>query len=125
MVGDFHIPTGFDGPPALLKLDGIGFRQVGFGIALHVDNAKLDVGAGEQAGRDRRQTGKVVVNDNHDAAKATLNQPAQDELPILEILTAWSRNAGQDLFLAVTAQPDDDVNTLGPQLVAIAGPDRL
>jgi hypothetical protein len=54
-----------------------------FGIALHVNDAELDVGIVEEASGNGQQTGEVVVNDNHDAPKTSFHQAAQDELPIL------------------------------------------
>src|SRR6185436_12990051 len=97
-IGDFQIPACFNGAPALLKLNAVGFREMGFGVALHVNDAELNVGIGEQTSGNGGQAAEVVVNDNHDAAKATFNQPAQDELPILKIFAARSGNAGENLF---------------------------
>jgi hypothetical protein len=51
------------------------------------------------------------VNDNHDAAKAAFNQATKDKLPILEILTTRPSDTGQDLFFAITAEANNEVNT--------------
>src|SRR4030095_11729840 len=69
---------------------------------------------------NRQQSAEVVMNHDHDATKSTFNQSPLDQLPILEIFTAWSCHAGEDLFFAVAAQADDDVNTSGAQFIAIA-----
>jgi hypothetical protein len=53
-----------------------------FGIALHVNNAELDVGIGEQTSSNGQQTGEVVVNHHHDATQAPFHEAAQDQLPI-------------------------------------------
>ena len=82
-VADFDIPGGFDGAPTLLKFRAIDFGKMRFGIALHVNDAELYVGIGEQTSGNGQQTAEVVVNDNHDATKAPFNQAAQDKLPIL------------------------------------------
>ena len=67
-IGEFQIPTSFDGAPALLKLKRVGLGQMRFGVALHVNDAKLGIGIGEQTRSNRQQATKVIVNDNHDAA---------------------------------------------------------
>ena len=62
LVGDLQVPGRFNGPPALLKLGGIGFVEMGFGIALHMHGAELQVGVGEQALSDGKKPEKIVVN---------------------------------------------------------------
>jgi len=47
LVGDLQVPGRFDGAPALLKLGGIGFVAMGFGIALHMHGAELNVVVGK------------------------------------------------------------------------------
>ena len=82
-VGNFDIPRGFDGAPTLLKFGGIGLGEMSFGVALHVNGAKLNVGIGEEAMTDGSEAGEIILNEDHDAAKATLDQSTQDRLPIL------------------------------------------
>src|SRR5262249_38396676 len=105
--------------PTLLELDGIRLGQMRFRIALHVNNAQLNVGGWEQTRRDWRQTAKVIVNDNHDATKATFNQPAQNQLPVFEIFATWSGDTSENLFFAVATQANDDVDTCRTQFVTI------
>src|SRR4029453_8182403 len=112
-VGEFQVPARFDGSPALLKLDSVGFGQMGCGVTLHVNDTKLDVGMGEQTFGNRQQSAEVVMNHDHDATKSTFNQSPLDQLPILEIFTAWSCHAGEDLFFAAAPQADDGENTSG------------
>src|SRR5262245_14122572 len=80
------------------------------GVALHVNNAKLDVGMREEALGNRQQSAEVIMNDDHDATKATFNESSLNELPIFKIFTAWSRHTGEDLLFAVTAQANDNVD---------------
>ena len=49
LIADFDIPSFFNGAPALLKVHRVGFGQVAFGIALHVNGAELNAGLGKQA----------------------------------------------------------------------------
>src|SRR5215471_2321657 len=113
----FHGPARFNSAPALLKLDGIGLRQMCGGVALHVNNAELDVGMREKALCNRKQSAEVIMNDDHDATKATFNEPSLNELPIFKIFTAWSCDAGEDLLFAVTAQANDNVDASRAQFV--------
>src|SRR5215467_937659 len=96
MVGHIDVPASFDRAPALLKLRSVCFWQMRFGVALHMDNAKLDIGVGKQAGGNRQQTAKVVMDDDHDATETAFNQPTKYQLPIFEILTAGSSQTGED-----------------------------
>src|SRR5262249_26169684 len=64
------------------------------GVALHVNNAKLDVGMREKALGDRQQSAEVIMNDDHDATKATFNESFLNELPIFKIFTASSCRRG-------------------------------
>lgn len=82
-IADFHIPGGFDRPPALLKLGAIGLGEMSFGIALQVDCTELDIGIGKEALADGEQTGEVVLNEDHHPAKAPLDQTAKDRFPVL------------------------------------------
>ena len=102
-IAYFHIPGGFDSPPALLKLGAIGFREMSFGIALHVDSAELDVGIGEETLADGEQTGEVVLNENHHPPKAPLHQSPQDCFPVFEIFTAGFGDTTQDTLFAITS----------------------
>jgi hypothetical protein len=52
-------------------------------------------------------------NDNQDAAQAAFNEAAEDELPIVEVLPAGFRHAGQDTLFTVTPEADNQVNA-GP-----------
>ena len=100
-VADLDVPSGFDGTPAVLKLHGIGFGQMGFGVALHVNCAELDVGMREEAFEDRFETGKVIMNNQHDATQATFTEAADQDLPAFGVFTAGLRQTGQDALLAV------------------------
>jgi hypothetical protein len=77
---------------------------MGFGIALHMHGAELQVGVGEQALSDGKKPGKIVVNHDEDTAQATFEQVAQDGFPVFEIFAAGARQAGEDLLFAVAAQ---------------------
>ena len=46
-VAYLDIPGGFNGAPPLLKLGAVGLGEMGFGIALHVNGAELNVGVGK------------------------------------------------------------------------------
>src|SRR5262249_52642562 len=80
------------------------------GVALHVNNAKLDVGMREEALGNRQQSAEVIMNDDHDATNATFNESSLNELPIFKIFTARSCNTGEDLLFAVTTQSNDNVD---------------
>src|SRR5262249_49777665 len=110
MIGELEIPTGFNGTPALLKLNSVGFGQVSFGIALHMNDAKLDVRVGEKTGGDRLLSAEIIIHDDHHTAEAAFDDAAQDQLPIFEIFATWSGDTGENLFFTVTSQTDDDVN---------------
>src|SRR5215510_15736209 len=87
------------------------------GVALHVNNAKLDVGMREKALGDRQQSAEVIMNDYHDATKATFNESSLNELPIFKIFTPWFCDAGEDLLFAVTTQANDNVDASRAQFV--------
>jgi len=91
LIGYFQIPGGLNGAPALLKLSGVGFAEMSFGIALHVDGTELNVGVGKQALGDGEQAGKVVLHQKQHAAQTALEQAAQHELPVFEIFATWAR----------------------------------
>ena len=59
-IGEFDIPAGFDGAPALLKFRGVGFGEMSLGIALHVNGTELNVGVGKQTLTDGQQSGKKI-----------------------------------------------------------------
>jgi hypothetical protein len=44
---DRFVPCTFDSAPSLLEFGGVGFGKVISRIALHVNDAKLNVGRGE------------------------------------------------------------------------------
>src|SRR6266576_4778582 len=48
-MSDLEIPGCFDGAPGLLKLGGIWFAEMGFGVALHMHDTELNVGVGKEA----------------------------------------------------------------------------
>src|SRR5262245_16685366 len=103
VISEIQIPAASNRTPTLLKLDSVWLGEMRFSITLHVNDAKLHVGIGEQAFGNRQQTTEVIVDDDHDATKAALNQSAQDQLPIFEIFTTWSCDTRQDLFFPITA----------------------
>jgi hypothetical protein len=47
-VGDLDVPKCLDGPDLVLELGRVVLGKMGFGVSLHVDNAELDVGGGEE-----------------------------------------------------------------------------
>ena len=102
-VTHLDIPGGFNGAPALLKLGAVGLGEAGFGVALHVNRAELDVGVGEEALTNGQQTGEVVLNKDHDPSKPTLDQATENGLPIFKILAAWLGNTAQNSFFAIAA----------------------
>ena len=114
------IPGRFDGAPALLKLGGIGFAEMGFGVALHMHGAELNVGIGEQALGDGEQSGKIILHQEEDAAQTAFEQVAQHSFPVFEIFAAGAGQAGEDLLSAIAAQADDDVDAGGTQTIAVA-----
>src|SRR5262245_59058776 len=86
-------------------------------IALHVNNAKLDVGLREEALSNRQQSAEVIMNDDHDSTKAAFNESSLNELPVFKVFTAWSCDAGEDLLFAVTTHANDNVDASRPQFV--------
>ena len=64
LLSELETPTGFNGAPALLKLAGIGFAEMSFGIALHVHGTKLHIAVGEQTLGDGQKPGKIIVHDD-------------------------------------------------------------
>src|SRR5438874_5244258 len=119
-VADLHIPGRFDRAPTLLELRGVGLRQMALGIALHVNNAELHIGLGKQALAYRKQSGKVIVDDDHHAAQSAFDQPPEYRFPIFEIFTAMFSDAAEHALLAVAAQTDNQVDTRRTELIAIA-----
>src|SRR5262249_35094164 len=121
---DFDIPGRLNGAPALLKLNGIGLGKMGFGIALHVNRAELDVGVGKEplAGH---QTGKVVLNENHHTAETAFNESPQNPFPVFNVFTAGLGDTTQDAFLAISAQTDHQVDAGRTELIALAQFDVL
>lgn len=73
-VTHFDIPGRFNGAPTLVKFGVIGFREMRFGIALHMNHADRNVGVGKEALADGHQTREVVWDINHHAAESTLDQ---------------------------------------------------
>ena len=96
-----------------------------FGIALHVNYAELNLSGGKQAFGDGQQTGKIILNDDENTAQTALEQAAQDELPVFQILAAGLCKAGQHSFFAIPTQPNDQVNTSGFEAIALADLDVL
>ena len=74
LMGNFQIPGRLDGPPALLKLEGVGFVEMSFGIALHVHGAELNIAVGEQALGNGQKPRKIIVHDDEHPAEATLQE---------------------------------------------------
>src|SRR6202022_3659161 len=107
------IPGGFDRTPTLLELGRVDFGEMISSIALHVNRAELHLGTAKQTLGNGQQTREIIVNDEENAAQTPLNQAAQDQLPVFQILAAGFREAGQHSFLAIPAQTDDQVNTGG------------
>ena len=91
--------------PALLKLCGVGFREVIFCIALHVNDTELNIGLRKEAFGDGQASGEIVLNNDHDATQSAFDETAQDGLPILEIFSIEFGDAGQDSLLSVTSDP--------------------
>ena len=52
ILSDVDIPTRLNRAPAFVELDGIGFGEMSFRIALHVNGAELDIGIGEKTFSD-------------------------------------------------------------------------
>ena len=86
---DLLVPGELDAADALEELGGVGLGEVALGVSLHVHDAQLHVGLGEEALGDREQAREVVLDDEEHAAQAPLDEAAQDELPVLEILPPW------------------------------------
>lgn len=98
---------------------------MGFGVALQVNDAELNIGVGEQALGDRQQAGEIILNDHQNAAEAPLNQIAENGFPILEVFAAELDGGREDLPFAVAPQGDDDIEASGAQLIAILDFDIL
>src|SRR5207249_3558584 len=89
-------------------------------VAMHVDDAKLDVSLGEQPPRDGQQSGEVVLDHDHYTSQPALHQAAQDELPVLEVFAAEAGEAREHSLLAVSAQADDQVDAARSQPIPVA-----
>jgi len=76
LMGNFQIPGRLEGPPALLKLDRIGFAEMGFGIALHVHGAELSLGIGKQPLSTGQKPGKIIVHENEHPAETAFQETA-------------------------------------------------
>jgi len=64
----FAIPGAFQGAQSLGELGGVGLAQVALGVALHVNDAQLDVSLGKQAPGNRQQAREIVVDDQQETA---------------------------------------------------------
>ena len=94
---DLFIPSISQRTPTLLELGRIIFGEMVFGIALHVNYAELNISGGKQAFGDGQQTGKIILYDDENTAQAALEQAAQHELPVFQILAAGLGEAGSAL----------------------------
>ena len=65
------------------------------------------------------------MHDDEDATQTALEQAAQDQLPVFQILAAGLAEAGQHAFLAIAAETDDEVNTGGLEAIAVSDFDIL
>jgi len=65
------------------------------------------------------------VYDDENAAKTALEQAAQDELPVFQILAAGLGEAGQHSFFTIPTQPDDQVDASGLETIAVSDFDVL
>ena len=119
-VADLDVPRGLDGAPALLKLRAVGLRQMGFGVALHVDGAELNIGLGKEALADRQQAGEVVLDEDHDATEVAFNQTAKNGFPVFKIFTTGPGNTGKDGFLTIAAEADHQVDAGRAELIAVS-----
>src|SRR6201982_768005 len=124
LIGYFQIPGRLNGAPALLKLSGIGFAEMSFGIALHVHGTELNVGVGEQALGNGEQAGKVILPQESNAAQPAFEQTAQHELPVFEIFATWAWEAGEDLPFAIATQGDDHRDTSRRQRICVGHVER-
>ena len=95
---DLGVPAGPQSTPALLELGGVRLGEMAFGVALHMNDAELNVRVGEKTFGDGEQPGEIILNDNQNATEATLDQVAQDGFPILEVFAAQLDRTGEDLF---------------------------
>ena len=68
LLRHFHVPGSLDDAPALLKLGSIGFREMGFGVALQVHGTELNIAAREQALGDGQQSGEIILHQDEHAA---------------------------------------------------------
>jgi hypothetical protein len=59
-----------------VELGACGLAEVALGVALHVDDAELDVGPWEEPLVHREQAGEVVLYDEEDIAQSSLEQGA-------------------------------------------------
>jgi hypothetical protein len=76
LMSNLEIPSGFDGAPALLKLKGIDFAEMRFGVALHGHGAELTLGVGKQTLRNGQKPGKIIVHQDEHPTETTFQQAA-------------------------------------------------
>jgi len=104
-VGDLDVPKCLDGPDFVLELGRVVLGKMGLGVPLHVDDAKLNVGGGEETLVQGEQAGEVILDDDHDTAETALGQAAEDLLPILEVLAARLEMQARTRFLPSRPRP--------------------
>ena len=80
------------------------------GIALHVNNAELNIGIWEKAAGDREETREVVLNDKQDPPQAALSEVAKDELPIFEVFATEPGSATENALSSVAKETDGEID---------------
>src|SRR6476659_9435886 len=120
MIGDLRIPTCLDGTPSLLEFGRIGFGEMCFRIALHMNGAELDIRTGKETSTNGQKARKVVVNQNHQSAKTAFNQPPKNPFPAFKTFSTRLGNATEDALLTIQSEPHGKVDAGRTQLVAFS-----
>jgi len=100
------------------------------GIALHVNNAELNIGIWEKAAGDREETREVVLNDKQDPSQAALSEVAKDEvakdeLPIFEVFATEPGSATENALSSVAKETDSEIDGRLPKAIGFANFDIL
>ena len=74
---------------------------------------ELNIAGRKQALGDGEETGKIVVHEDQQTPQAAFDEAAQHQFPIFEIFAAGTGQTSEDLFSAIAAQGEHDVDAGG------------
>jgi hypothetical protein len=98
---------------------------MGLCVSLHVNDTQLDVGFWEEALGDGEEPREVVLDHEEHAAEPSLDEVAQDGLPVLEVLPTEFADAGQHSLLPIATKPDNQVDGGGSESISVPDLDVL